>query len=329
MTDIFPDIERNQSISFRCPRCNNFCGFQSKLTGKRARCTQCQCRFVIPSKSGQVPVIVKDEIPEPETGFFTSVFVRTWKTIFNLSSIEGLVFVFAAVCFEFFLRDSDYSVTLPGFRLQLPIGLVTVIIARGCLFWYYAEVISWTAMETESLPDIGIGTGFEFIWNIIKCNYLFLVSLIFAVFPFVVIGSILRSVFDDLPLYVNFVLIGCGLFLTPIVMLSMFTSRHMWQVFRVDCMFVAIFRCFGSYVVVACIFLTACFLYWLIMFNTLGGYADLKSRGGMVVILYLFANLGVTLLTIFSMRTIGLFCRHYRVYLPHTWAMKDEYTKLS
>jgi hypothetical protein len=204
-----------------------------------------------------------------------------------------------------------------------------MFIARGCLFWYYAEVITWTAMETESLPDIGIGTGFELIWNVIKCNYLFLVSLIIAILPFAMTGTILKFFLGGLPIYIELLLIGCGLFVAPMVMISMFAGRHLWQVFRVDYMASAIYRAFGSYVVVALLFLSAGFLYWLVVFNSIGGYADLAHRGGITVILYLCANIGVTLFTIFSMRAIGLFCRHYRAYLPHTWAEQDEHIRVS
>ena len=202
MRDMFPHAEDDRkTISFKCPRCNNLCGFLDQHAGKAARCTQCQCRFIIPDESKEVPELVKYEAYEPETGFFTSVFVRTWKTIINPESLEGLIFVMAAVCFEFFTRHSDYSVTLFGaFRLQLPLGQIIMFVSRGCLLWYYAEVITWTAMETESLPDIGIGTGFELIWNVIKYNYLFLVSLIIAIMPFAIVGAILKSLLGGLPI---------------------------------------------------------------------------------------------------------------------------------
>ena len=329
MTEINPNNRHVQSIAFRCPRCNNLCGFDIQYAGRWAKCTNCQERFIIPSKSGQTPEASIPEITEPETGFYTSVFSRSWKTFFNLKSVEGLVFVISAVCFEFFTRHSDYSITLPNFRLQLPTGLILMFIARGCLFWYYAEVISWTAMETESLPDIEIGAGFEFIWNIIKSNYLFLVAIALPLLPFALVGNIIRPFTGDLPTAAKLALMGCGLFISPMVLISMFAGRHIWQVFRIDYTIMPIFRAFRAYITVAGLFLIAGFLYWLVVFSSIGGYPDLAKRGNVVVALYLGANLGVTLLTIFAMRTIGLFCRHYRVYLPHTWAESDQWNQVS
>jgi DNA-directed RNA polymerase subunit RPC12/RpoP len=329
MTEIDPNNVSAQSVSFKCPRCNNLCGFEIRHAGKWARCTNCQERFIIPAKSDQIPETFKPEAEEPETGFCTSVFMKSWGTFFNLKSIEGLVFVISAVCFEFFTRHSDFSMSLPGFRLQLPIGLIIMFIARGCLCWYYAQVIGWTAMETESLPDIEIGAGFEFIWNIIKSNYLFLVAIVLSLIPFVLVGIIIGSIAGDLPTAVNLILVGCGLFISPMVLISMFVGKHIWQVFRFDYVVMPIIRAFRAYIVVASLFFLAVFLYWVVMFGSIGGYPELAKRGGVVVTFYLLANIGVTFLTIFAMRTIGLFCRHYRPYLPHTWAENDQWSQVS
>ncbi len=46
------------------------------------------------------------------------------------------------------------------------------------------------------------------------------------------------------------------------------------------------------------------------------GYIQLKNESDFVVALHLVANIAVVFLTVFAMRSVGLFGRHYNCYLP-------------
>ena len=43
----------------------------------------------------------------------------------------------------------------------------------------------------DELPEVDMGAGFEFLWNVFKSIYLFVVAVIVAELPFVVIVAIL------------------------------------------------------------------------------------------------------------------------------------------
>ena len=57
------------TIQFNCPYCNAVIGFDDKYRGKRAQCTSCGERFIIPSKNFEKAKKVKlekEEIAAPE-----------------------------------------------------------------------------------------------------------------------------------------------------------------------------------------------------------------------------------------------------------------------
>ena len=102
------------TITFKCPKCGSLCAFADHHAGKSARCTSCQQRFVIPSESGDEVQKLKPVKGEPVGGFYREVFMRSWNIFVKPASFTGLVFVAAAVTFRFFLRDADYSFSVPG-----------------------------------------------------------------------------------------------------------------------------------------------------------------------------------------------------------------------
>lgn len=312
------------TISFRCPKCNNMCGFDKKYAGYGAKCVNCQTQFYIPYKDGDKPRLYNRETEKPETGFYRNIFTSNFKAFADKESIIGLVFITAAVCFEFFAGHADYSLPLPGFRFQMPIGQITMLVTRGILFWYYGEVICWAAMEINCLPDLSIGSGFEFIWNVIKNTYLFIVSLIMSMMPFAIIASIIESVTDSpLPITSKVLLFIMGLFISPLLLITIFAGRRLDMIFRIDYIVRPLFKAFLPFVFVSIITIVAGSSQLLVYFSSIGGYGQLQKHGALTVGLFLFLNLLVTAITIFAMRTIGLFCRHFRVYMPHIWANND------
>lgn len=298
------------TITFKCPECGQLCAFGDQHAGKRAKCLSCQERFVIPSQSGEQAQKAEPDRGEPVPGFYREVFVRSWKTFLKPSSVTGLVFVAAAVTFKFFLRDADCSFPVPGgYVVHLPVGWIVTITAWGCLCWYYMEIIGGATIDEDELPGVDMGMGFEFVWNIIKSIYLFVVALIVAELPFVVIITILGKMGLEWSA-LSHVLLLVGLFSFPMVILILTTADQLWMVFRPDYIWRPITKALRPYLVTAGLVMLAAVLQWLTV-----GYSELPGRTRTVVGLHLAANIGVQIIAIIAMRSVGLFCRHYGCYL--------------
>jgi len=300
------------TITFQCPKCGRLCAFADGHAGKRARCTTCQQVFIIPSEDGQKARKIEADRGEPLAGFYRVVFVDSWKAFANLAGITGFVFVAAAMTFKFFLRDVDYSFTVPGGYVALPLGWLVTITAWGCLFWYYMEIIRFAAFDEDTLPEVDIDTGerFGILWNIFKSIYLFIVAVIVAELPFVVIITILRKMGLEWPGFFR-VLLLAGLFSFPMVVLTLSTGPQLWMVFRPDYIWVPIVKAFKPYLVVAGLVMLAAVLQWFTI-----GYSELPGRTRTVVGLHLAANIGVQIIAIIAMRSVGLFYRHNGCYFP-------------
>ena len=173
------------TIQFNCPNCDAVIAFDDKHIGKRARCTTCGQHFIIPSESDTTAR--KSEAPEekgePIPGFYRAVFVDSWKLFARAQNMTGLLFVTAAVCFKFFTGHTDYSFEMGVFRVNAPTGLIVTLSSWGCLFWYYMEIISSTALDVEDLPDIDMDGFFGFLWNIVKSLYAFAVAMMIVLIP--------------------------------------------------------------------------------------------------------------------------------------------------
>jgi len=299
------------TITFHCPHCGGLCAFDEKHAGRRARCTSCQQRFIIPSESGAEAQKLEPVKGEPVGGFYREAFVRSWNIFVKPSSVTGLVFVAAAVTFKFFLRDADYSFSAPGgYVVHLPVGWIVTITAWGCLCWYYMEIMQWAAFDMDELPEVDMGTGFEFLWNVFKSIYLFIVALIVAELPFVVIVAILRKMGIDWPGLFQ-VLVLAGLVSFPMMILTLSTGPQLWLVFRLDYIWVPIVKASRPYAVTAGLVVLAGVLQWLTV-----AYSELSGSNKFIVGLHLAANLGAQVVVIIAMRAIGLFYRHYSCYFP-------------
>ncbi len=297
------------TIAFKCPKCDRLCAFADNHAGRRARCTNCQQRFIIPSQSGAEVQKAEPVRGEPVGGFYREVFVRSWKLFVKPSSATGLVFVAAAVTFKFFLRDADYSFGVSGgYVVHLPVGWIVTITAWGCLFWYYMEIIQGAAFDMDELPEVDIGAGFEFLWNIFKSIYLFIVAVIVAELPFVVIVAILRKMGVEWPGLFQ-VLMLAGLLSFPMVILTLTTGPQLWMVFRLDYIWVPIVKAFRPYAVTAGLVVLGGVLQWVTV-----DYNQLAAESKTVVSLHLAGHLGAQIVVIIAMRTIGLFYRHYSCY---------------
>jgi len=269
------------TIRFNCPNCDELIAFADKYIGKQARCTSCGQRFIIPSEDNEKPKKVEPpaENFEPEPGFYRAVVIDSWKLFARPQNATGLVFVIAAVCFKFFTGHTDYSFTIMDtFRVLAPIGLVVTLSAWGCLFWYYMEIICTTANDTDELPDVYMGGLFGYIWNVIKSLTVFAIGL-FAVLPMAI--------------------------------LTFSAGGDVLMVFRPDYLYKPVAKAFWPYLLTAGLFVLACEL----QLRTIG-YGRLIGSDILVIGLHLLANLAVQALVIVSMRSMGLFYRHYSCYFP-------------
>jgi len=284
------------TIRFNCPNCNALIAFDSKHSGKRARCLSCGQLFIIPSRDNETPQKLEPKIEKskPLPGFYQAVFVDSWKLFINPSNATGLVFVAAAVCFKFFTGHTDYSFNMGMGRFQAPVGQIVTVAAWGCLFWYYMEIIYSAAFDIGRLPDVYMGGLFGFMWNIIKSVFLFAASLIAVLLPCIIAIVISNKIGTEWPILTNILAIA-GLFVFPMAILTLSIGRDITMVFQV----------------VVGLFILA----WQLQLWT-AGYGRLLYKPTTVVALHLLANLTVQVIAIIAMRTIGLFYRHYSCHFP-------------
>ena len=296
------------TIRFNCPNCDELIAFADKYSGKQARCTSCGQRFIIPSGDKKKPekVAPPAEKAEPEPGFYRAVFVDNWKLFARPRNATGLVFVIAAVCFKFFTGHTDYSFTMGMFRVQAPVGLVVTLSAWGCLFWYYMEIICATAVDADELPDVYMGGLFGFIWNVIKSLFIFAFGLVTVLLPSLIFIGISSSTG-----VVSHLLIVAGLFAFPVAVLTFSVCGEISLIYRPSYMFKPVANAVRPYLLVAGLFVLTCEL----ELRTIG-YGRLIGSDNLVIGLHLLANLAVQMLAIISMRSIGLFYRHYSCYFP-------------
>ena len=296
------------TIRFNCPNCNELIAFADKYIGRQARCSSCRQRFIIPSESKQTPKKIEPPAEQAEAvpGFYRAVLIDSWKIFIRPQNITGLVFVIAAVCFKFFTGHTDYSFTMGMFRVQAPTGLIVTLSAWGCLFWYYMEIINMTANETDELPDVDMDGFFGFIWNVIKSLSIFSIGLLAVLVP-----SFIYALITGGTGIVSHALSLVGLFAFPMAVLIFSTAPEVLMVFRQDYIYKPIAKAFRPYLLVAGLFL----LVWELQLRIIG-YGKLIGSGYFVIGLHLLANLAVQALAIVTMRSIGLFYRHYSFLLP-------------
>jgi hypothetical protein len=301
------------TIQFNCPNCNALIAFDRKHCGKRARCLTCRQRFIIPFRDNEAArkiALEPEEMSQPIPGFYRAVFVDSWKLFTNPENATGLAFVVAAVCFKFFVGHTDYSFTMGEFRVQAPTGLIVTLSAWGCLFWYYMEIIYSTAFHEEQLPEVYMGGLFGFIWNIVKSLYMFAVSLVIVALPCIIFIVISANMGVKLPVIAH-ILALAGLFAFPMAILTFAIGRDLTIVARPDHILKPIAKAFWPYLVAVGLFVLA----WELQYLTVG-YGKLLGSGKVIVGLHLLANIAAQALALISMRSIGLFHRHYNCYFP-------------
>jgi DNA-directed RNA polymerase subunit RPC12/RpoP len=306
-------------LTFNCPKCKLFCAVTEKYAGRRVRCTHCASRFIVPAKAGLQPTLCKD-IPEPPLPqFYRVIFLRNWIGLIQKDSLVGLVFCIIMPCFQFFIGNLDYSIYMPGFNLLMPIGWITQFITLASLSWYFFHTIGCTYLYPDTLPEVDIGFGFEYFGNLFKSLYLFIVAVLLAMMPAMIIGRLLESS----PLLVTGVRVG--LFIFSCFFLALFLALFgmelpTWIVFRIDLLARAVIKTFRPYIVTALITMFA-FAVWL---GSLTTFNDNKEMSLVKTGLYLAWRIAGVILMLYAMRTIGFYCRHYARTYPPLWTMRQD-----
>ena len=172
------------------------------------------------------------------------------------------------------------------------------------------ETITAVSNEEDELPDIDIGTGFEFLWNVIKSIYLFVSAMLAVELPFVFASKLLiDNGYDNF--FVRYGLLLIGLFFFPITVLVISAARNFWVIFWPMNIIRPIVMAFPAYVFTAFFVIMTANLH-IILLN----YAHIETKSTSVVAMHLGANFAVGLLSIIAMRFVGLLGRHYSCYLP-------------
>jgi hypothetical protein len=294
------------TIKFYCPNCDALIAFDSKHIGKRARCLTCSQIFIIPSKDDEIPKKIKPE-PEridPVPGFYHALFVDSWKIFIDPRNAAPLAFVIAVICFRFFLTREICCAHLAS------------LIAGGWLLGFYLNIIYESAFEIDTLPEISLGTGVTFLWNIIKPFVIFFFTMAVVQLPFIIALFLLKdkgltpaNMWDaktSLHLLLQALFIF-GLFLFPIAILTAAIGQDFIMLVRPDYLIAPIFRAFVPYLITVVLLVLAAVLEMQTAQYAPLPLPALASRLGL--------NLAVQVPAIIAMRSIGLFYRHYSCYL--------------
>ena len=296
-------------IQFYCPNCQAIISFDEQHCGKQAKCASCDQGFVVPAKSFVKPKALAgppEDRGDPLPGFFKAALIDSWGALLSPRNLVGMVFILAAVCFKFFTAHVDYSFTMNEFRVQLPIGLLIRLTVWGCLFWYYLEIISAVVLDQDELPELDIDGFAEFFGNALKSVFVFVMALLIVMLPTVLFLSLSSgasgSILANLLAFV-------GLFFFPMVILTVGVNQNMDLMWRVDTMIRPVVRAFWPYLFTVLLLL----LVWYLQFKT-SVWNDIKPASYLKISLHLGAQMGIQVLAIVAMRSMGLFYRHYACY---------------
>jgi hypothetical protein len=294
------------TITCTCPKCDRFCGFKDAYAGRRVRCLACNSHFIVPNHDGQTARLLTPEPEPPLPGFYRAVLLDNFKAFIQNESLLGIILCIALTCFHFFAGNEDYSFTIGGFRPPLAIGWVVTFCCAGYLLWYFMETINTTTVGNDFLPEISIGTGFVFIGEAVKSIYLFIVAFAIAAIP----GAALTALLEKLGIsyrWLNMTIITLSLSMLPMILCMLGSGVAPWNVFRYDRIIRIISKTFGSYVLTAMI----TFIAFLVIYMTIGFFATNPDSNRLGISVMLALRLLAVFMMLFTMRTIGLYARHY------------------
>jgi len=293
------------SVQFYCPNCDALIAYSDDERGRQINCLSCGQLLIAPATDDEKPRIPEPEpeILEPLPGFYHAVFINSWKIFVDWDNITSLVFVIAVVCFKFFSAGSCCCAYVVHYAVW------------GWLFGFYLNIIYETALSTDKLPEIYLGTILTFVWYVIKPFLIFIYTLCIVQLPFIIASALLNHTGitpDNMwEQYTGFHLLlqglfVFGLFLFPMAILTASIGKDI-TLLRPDYFLRPVFKAFLPYVVVAVLLVAA-------------GVSEIQTSqysgaGFSTTAVHLAINLAVQALAIIAMRSIGLFYRHYRCHL--------------
>jgi hypothetical protein len=307
------------TVSFNCPWCGGLCAFRDAYAGRRARCQKCWRLFVIPAHDGDKAEKIKEkaEIASgPYSGFYRAVLTDSWKLFIQRKNAAGLVFITTVVCFKFIFRHQNYEFTITslsgGYSMTFhwPIGLIITAMAFGCLFWYYMQIVYSTAFETDNLPMASINGLRRFLQKVFGGFYTFFMAVAAVELPCIIAAIILKKMEIEMD-WLLWLLGIAGLFLFPMVVLSVSICKDLLAAIRPDSIFAPIISAPKPYLVTAGIVMAAAAIQWI----TFGHYGVKWGQSMYLTGWLLVTDIASALFMTIAMRTIGLFYRHYNCYL--------------
>jgi hypothetical protein len=273
---------------------------------------------MVPAKSGdKAQLYIEPSLP-PVPEFYREVFIRGWKVLFVKDSIVGVTFCIAMTCFQFFLGNLDYSFTVGAFCPPLIVGWITQFFTLGGLFWYFFQTIGSTVLYPDSLPELEIGYGFEYLGGLFKSIFLFLNGLLLTAIPGVAIGTAIESLgLAYWGLKITVLILSC--LLLPLWLGIFGCDFPIWIIFRIDVLIRTLIKTVKPYLITAMI-TEIIFFGWFISLLT---FSTIENLSLIEKSLYLAFRIIMVILMLFAMRTIGLYYRHYKPACPWLWDMKD------
>jgi hypothetical protein len=182
------------------------------------------------------------------------------------------------------------------------------VLCWGILFWYYLESIILGALDVDSLPDVEIDGYSDFIRKAIGSVFAFMMVLLFCMLP-----TVLYLVFagrGHSPGIANG-LANLGLFFLPMCILAVGVNQDTQVLCRIDILFAPVTKAFFPYATCAAMVMGVWFLQ-MKMHNA--GDPALEDASVSLKALYLFLHLGIQVLALVAMRSLGLYYRHYQCY---------------
>jgi hypothetical protein len=327
------------TISFKCPHCNALCAFTSKYAGRRAKCTTCQKRFIIPSKSDGAAIAVKDDAPKPGipvAGFYRAVFIESWPVIFSPKNLSFFLLIFIVVLARFGLWSVSSSllkniylpvegdviaamgsaIAIATLAMAIICCVLAIALLMGRLWERYTAITYHTAFDVDEFID-PTELGKLFLWDHGWKPFIF-VALIFvaAGFPFF-IGCMIFDWFDieynllafkfSSQIILQAILLLCILIL-PSVFISLVINQDTGGLKPANIL-PPIYKGAFAYILVAAIFSAALYYDFKLVFSDI--YHDNSWER---ISMNFWPDLALQLGLIFAMRTAGLFYRHYSCY---------------
>ncbi len=321
------------TISFKCPHCNALCAFTSKYAGRRAKCTTCQKKFIIPAQSDTKPekVIEKIKIIEkPRPGFYKAVFIESWPAIFYPETLSTLKYLVMLVVLKLVLGGATLiwaSTIRPPtgfdvFVFLIQVMIMVVLLFGLCCAWgriieLYMDVVSDTGFDIDQLPPPLSDADFP-LWNhMLKPFIVFMGTMLVAFMPyflgdifFMHIGITKGNIFaynTDLTVILQALWLISFLSI-PSVFINMAISRD-WMCLRPDFVFRPIFRAIKPYFLLVLMFIV---VFYIESFTEIS--KPLLAGNMPAVILKSVLNILAQIPILWAMRSAGLYYRHFACY---------------